>query len=112
MAKQATKHTEEFKRDALRLMKNRGKCTVARIADDLGVTAGMWYRWADKLGKESTTLRNEHGETLEAENRRRRRENEQFRVERAILKRPTAFFARESEQTLAASSWGRRPSST
>ena len=43
MAKQTKKknYTEEFKRDAVRLMRNRGKRTVAQIADDLGVSDGM-----------------------------------------------------------------------
>jgi transposase-like protein len=37
MAKQRRKYTEEFKRDAVRMMRNRGTRTVAEIADDLGV---------------------------------------------------------------------------
>jgi transposase len=99
MAKQTKKknYTEEFRRDAVRLMRNRGKRTVAQIADDLGVTDGMLYRWAEKLDKASTAKRNEQGETLEQENRRLRKDVERLRVERAILKKAAAFFAKESE---------------
>jgi len=97
MAKQKKnkKYTEEFKRDAVRLMRNRGERTVVQIADDLGVSDAMLY-WALKLDKASTAKRNEQGETLEQENRRLRKENEQLRVERAILKKAAAFFAKES----------------
>jgi transposase-like protein len=71
-------------------MRNRGKRTVAQIADDLGVTDGMLYRWADKLGKESTAKRNEQGESLE-------QENEQLRILRTTLKKAAALFAKDSE---------------
>ena len=98
MAKRSKKYTDEFKRDAVRLMRNRGKRTVAQIADDLGVTDGMLYRWADTLGKESTAKRNEQGESLEQENRRLRKENEQLRVERTILKKAAAFLCHASVQ--------------
>ena len=64
MAKRSKKYTDEFKRDAVRLMRNRGKRTVAQIADDLGVTDGMLYRRADKLGKASTAKRNVQGNLL------------------------------------------------
>lgn len=98
MAKQSKnkKYTEEFKRDAVRLMRNRGERTVAQVADDLGVTDGMLYRWAEKLSKASTAKRNEQGETLEQENRRLRKEVEQLRIEKAILKKAAAFFAKEN----------------
>ena len=56
MAKQTKKknYTDEFKCDAVRLMRNRGKRTVAQITDDLGVSDGMLHRWAEKLDKAST----------------------------------------------------------
>jgi transposase len=96
MAKRTKNYTEEFKRDAVRLMRNRGKRTVAQIADDLGVGESLLYRWAGKLSKESTAKRNEQGETLEQEVRHLRKDNERLRVERAILKKAAAFFAKES----------------
>jgi transposase len=96
MAKKVKTYTEEFKRDAVRLMKSRGKRTVSQIADDLGVTDCMLYRWASKLSKESTAKRNEQGETLGTENRRLRKEIEQLRIERAILKKAAVFFAKEN----------------
>lgn len=37
MAKKREKHREEFKRDAVRMMRNRGSRTVTEVADDLGV---------------------------------------------------------------------------
>jgi transposase len=97
MAKRTKPHTEEFKRDTVRLMRNRGNRTVAQIADDLRVAESMLYRWAGKQEKESTAKRNEQGETLEQENRRLRKENEQLRIERTILKKAAAFFAKESD---------------
>lgn len=95
MAKRTKKYTEEFKRDAVRLMRNRGKRTVAQIADDLGVGDSLLYRWAGKLGKESTAKRNEQGEDIEQEVRRLRKDNERLRVERAILKKAASHSTRQ-----------------
>jgi len=97
MAKQRRKYTEEFKRDAVRMMRNRGTRTVAEIADDLGVATTILHRWAQKLDKDAVAKRNDEGETLEQELRRLRKEVEQLRVEKAILKKAAAFFARDSE---------------
>jgi transposase-like protein len=44
MAKERNKPTEEFKRDAVRLMRNRGKGTVAQVADDLSTMSGSVSR--------------------------------------------------------------------
>jgi transposase len=97
MAKQRRKYTDEFKRDAVRMMRNRGTRTVAEIADDLGVATTILHRWAQKLDKDAVAKRNDEGETLEQELRRLRKEVEQLRVEKAILKKAAAFFARDSE---------------
>jgi transposase-like protein len=65
MAKQRKKYTEEFKRDAVRLMRDRGGRTVSQIADDLGVTANQLHRWAAQYEHQAVAKRNEKGETLE-----------------------------------------------
>ena len=51
MAKKRAKHSDEFKRDAVRMMRNRGSRSVTQVADDLGVhrfAADVFYgggRW-------------------------------------------------------------------
>jgi transposase len=97
MAKKRNKYTEEFKRDAVRLMRNRGERTVAQVADDLGVPTNQLHRWASKLDARDVAKRNDQGETLEAENRRLRKEVERLKKEKAILKKAAAFFAKEDE---------------
>jgi transposase len=97
MGKQRRQYTEEFKRDAVRMMRNRGTRTVTEVADDLGQAANILHRWAQKFDKDTVSKRNAEGETLEHEVRRLRKEVEQLRMEKAILKKAAAFFARDSE---------------
>ena len=97
MAKQRKKYTEEFKQDAVRLMRNRGERTVAQVADDLGVTGNQLHRWAAQYEQKAVAKRNDKGETVEDEVRRLRKENERLRMEKAILKEAAAFFAKDDE---------------
>jgi transposase len=97
MGKQRRKFTEEFKRDAVRMMRGRGSRTVEEVADDLGIVQNLLHRWAQKFDKDAVAKRNAEGETLDQEVRRLRKEVEQLRVEKAILKKAAAFFARDSE---------------
>lgn len=91
------KYTKEFKEDAIRLVLEQGyKQTEA--ARDLGLDRSLLARWI----RESQTAGGEafrgNGQlTAEGDERRRLREaNRRLRMERAILKKATAFFARES----------------
>jgi len=87
--------TDEFKRDAVRMMRNRGERTVAQVADDLGIEPNLLHRWARTLEADAAAVRNPQGETLEEENRRLRKENERLRMEKAILKKAAAFVCHE-----------------
>jgi transposase len=94
MGKPRRKYTEEFKRDAVRMMRNRGTRTVAEVADDLGLVPNLLHRWASKTERDAVAKRNAEGETLEQEVRRLRKEVESLRLDKAILKKAAAFFAK------------------
>lgn len=100
MAARRKKYTDDFKRDAVRMMRDRGQRTVAQVADDLGVEAGHLHRWAKKFDQETVAKRNQQGETLEEENRRLRKENERLRMEKAILKKPRPSSLRRTSRHL------------
>jgi transposase len=90
------KHTEEFKREAVRLLETRGERTVSDVAASLGVAENMLHAWKRKLGSAAEQVRKERGgETPEEELKRLRRENAQLRQERDVLKKSVAVFARD-----------------
>ena len=44
------KYTEEYKKDAVRLMQARGTRTIAEVAKGLGVSQSMLHRWHKRYG--------------------------------------------------------------
>ena len=90
------KHAEEFKREAVRLLENRGERTIADVAASLGVAENLLHAWKRKLGSAAEQVRRERGgETPEDELKRLRRENAQLKQERDVLKKSIAVFARD-----------------
>jgi transposase len=95
--KKRKKYTEEFKRDAVRLMVNRGTRTVEEVAKGIGVGPSMLHRWHQLYGqavaagqrRAETSQGTDDAEAL----RRRVRQLEQ---ENALLKKAAAFFAKEN----------------
>ena len=94
------KFTVAFKRDAVELMRRRriDGASLAQVARELGIAAGLLWEWERKLEGPRSDLSPERapGETLEEENRRLRRENALLREEREFAKKALVFFARES----------------
>ena len=87
------KFSPEFKAEAVRLVES-SEASIATIAQQLGLARGMLSRWVDQ----ARPARGEPvGEDERGELARLRRENLQLKMERDILKKATAFFARESE---------------
>ena len=85
----------EFRREAVKLMRDSDK-PVPQLAKDLGVsenTLRNWSRQADVDAGEREGLTSEQLEEL----RRLRRENRTLQMEREVLNKAAAFFARESE---------------
>ena len=89
------KYTEAFKREAVRKCELRGERTVAQVAEELGLKPKHLYNWRRRLEDVTAEARAERGETLEEEVKRLRKENSELREERTILKKATAFFAKE-----------------
>ena len=92
------KHTKDFKEEAVRLA-NRAEVGFTRAAKDLGVHESLLRGWAKKQSKEGSDAFRGHGRkaALEAEVARLQRENRTLTMERDILKKATAFFAKESQ---------------
>ena len=83
--------TAEFKAETVKLVK-QSKRTMADVAMELGITSksvGEWVRLAEESGDVI-------GEDEQAELVRLRKENRELRMEKEILAKATAFFAKEN----------------
>ena len=99
MPKKRKKYTREFKQEAIRLLENDER-NGRDIARELGVQQTTLYRWRRELGLKpppiasvSEALASDEREEL----RRLRKEVAQLRMDKEILKKATAFFAKESK---------------
>jgi transposase len=91
------KYTRELKLDAVRLVTGQGY-NPSKASRNLGIDRGMLGRWLKEFRQDEReafrgngTLRSE-GEEL----RRLREQNRRLKLEREILKKAAAFFAKES----------------
>lgn len=90
-------YDEAFKRETLRLLETSGK-PVAELERDLGITQGLLNKWKQRYQinprTEQVEASPEH--QLEAENRRLRRELEQVKAERELLKKVLRIFSEDA----------------
>lgn len=83
--------TDDFKRDAVAQITERGY-PVSDVSERLGVSKHSLYAWKRKLAKAVS------GDTeKDAEIRRLKRELARVSEERDILKKATAYFARDAK---------------
>lgn len=89
------KFTEDFKREAVRLVQTSGR-TIEQVADDLGIGRSTLGKWLAKH-RDADLAAGPHEDTAK-ELARLRKENEILRAERELLKKAAAFFARETSR--------------
>ena len=87
------KFTREFKVSAVKLVNEQGY-SVPDAAKSLGVDPNCVRGWITKFGSEPGLTPSGEG-AMAAELRKLRKENARLLMEREILKKAAAFFARE-----------------
>jgi transposase len=91
------KFSDEYKAETVRLIQSSGK-SIGQMALELGIGETALRRWVEQAeieagrGPAGVLKRSEREELVEL-----RRENQRLRMEREILKKATAFFARENQ---------------
>ena len=94
--RQRRRFSDEFKQDAVRLV-TTGGYTFAAAARSLGVGEQSLRQWHAKFApKPEPCGADASVEELKAENQRLRRALRRAELEREILKKATAYFAKES----------------
>ena len=98
MTEKRRKHSPEFKREAVKLITHEGY-SIAEAARSLGLNENMLGRWKreQELKQDHAFPGNGNQSGQEAEVRRLREENRRLKMEREILKKAAAFFAKEME---------------
>ena len=90
--RQRRNYPEDFKRNAVALITEQGY-SIAEAARSLDVGANLLGRWKREYEAQA------RGETLDQDEReelkRLRRENRELRMEKEILKKASAYFAKE-----------------
>ena len=89
--------SREFKLEAVKLVKNRG-VSVVQAARDLDVHENVLRKWVRELAADPQQAFPGQGvmKPEQAEIERLKRENAKLRMERDLLKKAAAYFARES----------------
>ena len=86
--------TEEFKAGAVRLVLDEGK-TVGAVARELDLTASALADWVRKAQADRTKGRTGLTGLEREELTRLRKEVRELRMEREVLKKAAAFFAKD-----------------
>ena len=86
--------TREFKVQAVQLVTEKGY-SYAEAARQLGITDAQARNWKKQLDAAGSPAFPGHGRAIDEEVQRLRAENKRLLLERDILKKAAAFFAKE-----------------
>ena len=97
MTKRRKKYTQEFKEEAVKLVVDHGY-KITEAARNLDIHPNLLSRWKREYeGDTSGTENGSSSAALRAELNRLKKENKKLKLEREVLKKAAAFFARENE---------------
>ena len=85
-------YSAEFKREAVRLVTDKG-LSLAQAARDLGINDNLLGRWKKQIESDAERAFPGHGQPQDEEVARLRREVEVLRQERDILKKAVGIFS-------------------
>lgn len=92
-----TKYTEEFKRQAVEMLKNRDQ-SATDLARELGVRQNQLYKWREEIMRKGDTAFKGPGRPTKdqmSETSRLKQEIKRLKEENDILKKAAAYFAKE-----------------
>ena len=92
--KKRRKYTKEFKEEAVRLISEEGY-SYAEAGRNLGVNPNLLSRWKREF--ERIEIDPGSAASMQAELKQLRKENKRLKMEREILKKAAAFFAKEQK---------------
>jgi transposase len=88
-------YTTEFRERAIKMVISSDKST-AQIAKDLGLKGSTLYSWMNKAKSDNVEDIGKNNEQLFDELKRLKKELAEVKEQRDILKKATAYFAKES----------------
>ena len=88
-------YSTEYKERAVKMVISSDKST-AQIAKDLGLKGSTLYSWMNKAKSDNVESNNQNNEQLFDELKRLKKELAEVKEQRDILKKATAYFAKES----------------
>ena len=86
------RYPKEFKEEVVSLVLNQGY-SVAKAAESVGVKASLVYSWKEKVEADKAAQSLDSSERDEL--KRLRKQIKELRLEKEILKKASAFFAKE-----------------
>lgn len=88
-------YPEDFRQSAIELALNDDR-GISEIAKELGIYPKTLYGWVNKYKKEHGLVKQKESNDLESELKRLKKELAKVKMERDILKKATAYFAKET----------------
>ncbi len=90
------RYPEDFKESAVQMVLSRDE-SILSIARELGISHKTLYGWVQRYKRDNGLEKQPvTDDSVEAELKRLRKENATLKMERDILKKATAYFAKET----------------